>query len=128
MSNKNDFFPSLKGDKGLTVKVNKKNQITVTFIGNNGPLTVVLDKDNSQLFINHLQELYSPAMIPTEAVEEIEPKNATNFIKETLKNFNQPWHRGDDMSPQLTKELDSEDHPFIKGHSNEPNQKLTGED
>ncbi len=127
MSNNNDFFPSLKGDKGLTAKINKKSQITITFIGDNGPLAVVLSKDNSQLFIDHLQEIREPTTAP-EVTEEMEPKNPAGFIQETLKNLDQPWHHNDDMRTPLIKELDLNDHPFVKGHSNGPNQKLTGED
>lgn len=127
MSDNNDFFPSLKGDKGLTAKINKKSQITITFIGDNGPLTVALSKDNSQLFIDHLQEIRK-LTTPPEVTKEIEPKNPANFIQETLRNLNQPWHCGNDMSAPHIQELDPNDHPFVKGHSNEPNQKLTGED
>ena len=128
MSSNIDFFPSLKGDKGLTVKVNKKSQITITFIGDNGPLTVVLDKDNSRIFIDRLEELYSPTVTPSNSKKKTEPINPADFVKETLRNLDQPWHNGPDISPRLTQEIDPKDHPFVRGRSGEVNQKLTGED
>tara|TARA_B100000676_G_C17808335_1_gene696055 strand:+ start:174 stop:560 length:387 start_codon:yes stop_codon:yes gene_type:complete len=128
MSNNTNFFPSLKGDKGLTVKINKKNQITITFIGDKGPLTVLLDKENSQAFVEHLQKITTP-VVPPQVNEEapIEIKSANLFIEETLRNLNTPWSAGYDMSPPLTKELDTKDHPFVRGHGN-ISEELNGED
>ena len=115
MSNKNNFFPSLKGDKGLTVKKNKKKQLTLSFIGDKGPLNVILDKENSDLFVDYILEITK---------EETTNKNPMPFVNkfiESSKNI----HR-DQIEPTLTK-IDTKDHPFIHGYNAKINDSLTGE-
>ena len=70
--------------------------------------------------------IFTPAFVHNEEAP-IEIKSANLFIEETLRNLNTPWSAGYDMSPPLTKELDTKDHPFVRGHGN-ISEELNGED
>ena len=120
MSDKNNFFPSIKGDKGLTVKKNSKQQLVLSFIGNKGPLSVTLNKENSNLFINYMIDIIDET---DENLASEDPMKIVNGFLGFMKE-----NRPSAPSEYARKEIDTKDHPFIHGNSGDVDKPLTGED
>jgi hypothetical protein len=119
---KENFFPSVKGDKGLVLKKNKKNQLTILFVGDKGPLTVTLDKETSNSFVEHILDITKE--------HEIEPetKDPMPFVNKFIDYSKQISEMDYGQETPNLKEIDKENHPFTAGHVGDVDEPLTGED
>ena len=116
MSNDN-FFSSIRADRGVLIKQNKKNQLVFSFIGDKGPFNVTFDNEKADALAEHILEMTRDK---ADAIGVMEHVNKVKKSVEKDYGLNNTDHTS------LLREVDPEGHPFFHGHKvDEP---LCGED